>query len=751
MASNDQEQPEDAAVDMESSDPFKVPEGFLTAPKKPDPVESTSSSKEVAPKAELKPAAPKGLQQPGPPPELPYTPPPWASEPSPDAKYSLDVLKTGVIVENIDMAERVNGSFLVVGRLAVCDVVLEHPSISRYHAILQYGKDTMDPSKGFGWHLYDLGSTHGSSFNKQAAPPKQFIRVHVGHVLQFGGSTRLLILQGPEEDIEPESKHTVTEIRKEGERRKLIAEGVIEDDRAPKKREVEESPEASDSAPSGISWGMDYGEEGDSGREGSGGEELDFESMQKREEYYKDDPKKALTKFFEREGYELKFEYEEVGGGFHKKWHCRIELPVDTPSGQALVAQAEATGAKRDAQQQCALEACRILDAHGVLRRSGNAVQRKKLRDLKANDFYDSDEDTFYDRTGELEEKRIKRKRRLEDATGEKTAPAFDTYATLVQKLDAVKAETAAVQAELSSLVARHSSQTAAAPSGDSLDEFMASVRKNDGVSALTQDMKLQKSQLSLKLVQLKRDADRLGKLVKIATPVALPELKMRTTEAETAADAPKKKAMVWVGSMKGHRLRKMAKVEQEETPVVSEIQEGFKDDELVEEDEEDDNVAEGSTAAATVATPTPVSTAASASESVTGSKKPIPAPAVDSSVPSASADEKRKPQSTTERLYTVGNLPVSQSTEDQPMEDEDDSAVVKGPQLSEQQDNDVESAPKRSRQRQRQKPEKKTETKTDSSGGYDVSNPDYAMWMPPDNQQGDGRTKLNDKFGDRY
>lgn len=74
-----------------------------------------------------------------------------------------------------------------------------------------------------------------------------------------------------------------------------------------------------------MTWLLDYGDEAGSDAGGSGGEELDFESLQKREEYYKDDPKKALSKFFEREGYELKYDYEEAGGGFKKKWLCRIE------------------------------------------------------------------------------------------------------------------------------------------------------------------------------------------------------------------------------------------------------------------------------------------------------------------------------------------------------------------------------------------------------------------------------------------
>jgi hypothetical protein len=30
----------------------------------------------------------------------------------------------------------------------------------------------------------------------------------------------------------------------------------------------------------------------------------------------------------------------------------------------------------------------------------------------------------------------------------------------------------------------------------------------------------------------------------------------------------------------------------------------------------------------------------------------------------------------------------------------------------------------------------------------YDPSDPKYSVWMPPEDQKGDGRTKLNDKYG---
>ena len=122
-------------------------------------------------------------------PAVQYEEPSWGGEPPSDRHYSLEILKNGAIVDTVKLTGK---SFFTVGRLPVCDVPFEHPSLSRYHAVLQY-KVKPSPEKPCGFYLFDLDSTHGSLHNKKKCFPKTFYRLRVGHMLKFGGSTRTVM------------------------------------------------------------------------------------------------------------------------------------------------------------------------------------------------------------------------------------------------------------------------------------------------------------------------------------------------------------------------------------------------------------------------------------------------------------------------------------------------------------------------------------------------------------------------------
>ncbi|NXC31745.1 NADAP protein, partial [Campylorhamphus procurvoides] len=259
---------------------------------------------------------------------------------------------------------------------------------------------------------------------------------------------------------------------------------------------------------------------------------VDFQDVQ--DAFYTKDPRKALQGFFDREGEELEYEYDDRG---HNSWLCRIKLPVDDASGKQLVAEVLHSGKKKEAMIQCALEACRLLDARGVLRQE--AVSRKrKSKNWEDEDYYDSDDDTFLDRTGAVEKKRLNRMRKAG-----KIEEKPETYDSLVRRIT-VTCQRLTISIVLRKLTERIVSQPAAQ---DSLDEFMTEIK-----SGCTLDSVARKK-LHLRSFELKKEQQRLKGLIKLVKPAELPELKPQCgSYSLNAENKPKKMNLPLFGAMKG-------------------------------------------------------------------------------------------------------------------------------------------------------------------------------------------------------
>ncbi|NXR25749.1 NADAP protein, partial [Cinclus mexicanus] len=249
---------------------------------------------------------------------------------------------------------------------------------------------------------------------------------------------------------------------------------------------------------------------------------IDFQDVQ--DAFYMKDPRKALQGFFDREGEELEYEYDDRG---HNSWLCRIKLPVDDASGKQLVAEVLHSGKKKEAMIQCALEACRLLDARGVLRQE--AVSRKrKSKNWEDEDFYDSDDDTFLDRTGAVEKKRLNRMKKAG-----KIEEKPETYDSLVRII--------IITCQGYALMPSHPAAQ------DSLDEFMTEIK-----SGCTLDSVARKK-LHLRSFELKKEQQRLKGLIKLVKPAELPELKPQGgSYSLNTENKPKKMNLPLFGAMKG-------------------------------------------------------------------------------------------------------------------------------------------------------------------------------------------------------
>ncbi len=694
---------------------FKMPQlpGMMPAPPEPkDPVPKELKKPEPVieeqppPKKSVPMKSPAELlkERSEPPLALQYTEPEWAGMPPAEDPYFVEELKSGQIVNTYKLKSK---SVFLIGRLPSCDIQLEHPSLSRHHAILQYKKEgSADQPEGF--YLYDLGSTHGSFHNKNRCFPKTYYRLRVGHMLKFGGSTRMLIVQGPDTDAEDESDLTVTELReksaekarKKAEEKRLEKEAADEEER--KKREEEEAR--------GIGWGMaeDAVEDESNPDMALNPFSMGDSGATPNESKYIDDPKKTLRGWFEREGFELDYKCEERG---YATFHCTVDLPInqilDSGTGGPVIAEATVKGGKKkEAVVQCALEACRILDRYNLLRQSNQESRvKKQVKKWKEDDYYDSDEDEFLDRTGTIASKRLKRMQMEGEVTENKSVDTFETLTA--KEADMVKT-VAATEKKLKDAIAALAEAKKLDEAGDEdLDAYMAQLKKaekgqggKEAVSKLRQTLAGQQQELS-----------RLRKLVEIARPTQMPKLQASSTKSAKSVMIGKR----WgFGSAKNLRtvLQKQAATPQSpQAKDVPEITETVAD----KKSESDSGKIEGMEA---------------------------------TNVINRSTAEELQKQQQSESVHEVGmkgpTLPPPTSDESKSKDKHDND------------NNDEPVAKKKKKKHHRNKQRDKDDNLAESDekqkvpGDYESADrdPKFATWLPPANQTGDGRTSLNDKYG---
>eukprot|EP00462_Mataza_sp_D1_P026075 CAMPEP_0175133018 /NCGR_PEP_ID=MMETSP0087-20121206/7402_1 /TAXON_ID=136419 /ORGANISM="Unknown Unknown, Strain D1" /LENGTH=399 /DNA_ID=CAMNT_0016415447 /DNA_START=25 /DNA_END=1224 /DNA_ORIENTATION=+ len=170
-------------------------------------------------------------------PEKVFEKPHWVLPPPPEfAKAHLEVYKEeGVILKRIYLGKK---SCNLFGRdQRMCDEVLNHPSISRFHVVFMHcakieaGGIPSKPTKNsFGEDVEDQGivvadlhSSHFSLLNGKRLPKGVAVLVFDNDVLVFGGSTRFYKVKGIGMTRQQRKLETQRETQKEKEREAMEA------------------------------------------------------------------------------------------------------------------------------------------------------------------------------------------------------------------------------------------------------------------------------------------------------------------------------------------------------------------------------------------------------------------------------------------------------------------------------------------------------------------------------------------------
>ena len=174
----------------------------------------------------------------------------------------------------------------------------------------------------------------------------------------------------------------------------------------------------------------------------------------------------------------------------------------------------------------CALEACRILNAENVLKQSKqDIIKHRKEKNWESADFYDSDDDTYLDRTGDVEKKRLQRMAQAGKLTDEQNSSNSSllknkthTFESLLNDIKIIMKEKHEITTKLEKCKA-----VMKAVEDDDLDSYIESLKVGNGLDTLA------RAKMKKRTVEINNELAKLEKLLNICKPPGFDTNKWKT------------------------------------------------------------------------------------------------------------------------------------------------------------------------------------------------------------------------------
>ena len=434
-----------------------------------------------------------------------YDAPLWGGAPT--AEFYLDTLKDGVLVSRERLDASKDGtprSCVRFGRHPSCDVVVEHPSTSRLHAVIQFKGGTTEA------YVLDCGSAHGTFVNKRRVKPGAHAPVRVGDQIKLGESSRTYVLDG-DESLMPEEGLSAAEMRALAALEKAAEEEAKKELEALKRERAAEKA-AEKAAES--SWGMVDDDEEIAERQRAI-EEVDWRTHRGKFSDRQEKQRENIQRKEEKRA-SMRLEIE------------RIRAKESTQQGGLSAGQLARVSTVERAIETLEEE---IEDAGETLNESlraslgltsgGGASRRRRGRGSDDDEYDDDDdnEDNFYDRSGSnAQRKKRKGSKRVNDddkSLGVSAPKTLETATTLWDKRIAVEKSISDTE-ELISITeqaaqAERARTAGVSSQGDALDAYMDEI----GASRFTAEIDRLRETLSEKVSEL----ERVSRLLKYADP----------------------------------------------------------------------------------------------------------------------------------------------------------------------------------------------------------------------------------------